>query len=62
MKKPSLLRSIDAIFLGFLAVVVLSLGTDQVLHVLWYLIAIAATAVPCAWIGGALYRPSKASN
>lgn len=27
-------RSVAAIFLGFLAVVVLSLGTDQVLHVL----------------------------
>jgi len=29
-----LLRSVAAVFLGFLAVVVLSLGTDQVLHVL----------------------------
>lgn len=134
MEKPNLLRSIVAIVVGFLAVVVLSLGTDQVLHVLkvyppwgepmpqpglnllalsyrivftifgsylaarlaprnpmrhamilgfiglffgtvgaistipmhlgpaWYPIAIAATALPCAWIGGALYRPSQASN
>jgi hypothetical protein len=30
----SLLRSILAVFLGFVAVVVLSLGTDQILHVL----------------------------
>jgi hypothetical protein len=29
-----LLRSVGALFLGFLAVVILSLGTDQVLHVL----------------------------
>jgi hypothetical protein len=127
MQKPNLLRSIVAIIVGFLAVVVLSLGTDQVLHVFkvyppwgdampqpelnalalsyrivftifgsylaariaprnpmrhamilgfiglffgtlgavatipmnlgpaWYPIAIAATALPCAWIGGALY-------
>ncbi|MEY2484058.1 MAG: hypothetical protein QOK24_2586 [Verrucomicrobiota bacterium] len=123
---PNPLRSILAIIVGFLAVVVLSLGTDQVLHILkvyppwgdpmpqpalnalalsyrivytilgsylaarlaprnpmrhamilgfiglgfgtigaiatipmhlgpaWYPIAIAATALPCAWIGGAL--------
>ena len=128
MQKPSLLRSIGAIVVGFLAVVVLSLGTDEVLHLLnvyppwsqpmhqpalnalalsyriiytifgsylaariaprnpmrhamilgfiglffgtlgavttipmhlgpaWYPIGIAATALPCAWIGGALYR------
>jgi hypothetical protein len=134
MKKPNLLRSIGAIILGFLAVVVLSLGTDQLLHVLkvyppwgdpmpqpglnllalsyrivftifgsylaarlaprnpmryaiilgfiglffgtvgaittipmhlgpaWYPIAIAATALPCAWIGGALYRPVDADR
>lgn len=131
MQKPSLLRSTGAIVLGFFAVVVLSLGTDQGLHLLnvyppwgqsmhepalnflalsyrivytilgsclaarlaprnpmrhamvlgfiglvmgtlgavttipmhlgpaWYPIAIAATALPCAWIGGALYRPSQ---
>jgi hypothetical protein len=29
-----LLRSVAAVFLGFLSVVVLSLGTDQILHVL----------------------------
>lgn len=124
------LRSTGAVFLGFFAVVVLSLGTDQVLHVLrvyppwnqpmvdpglnllalsyrcvyavlgsyiaarfaphspmrhalilggiglvlsaaggfaamtmadlgpkWYPIAIALTALPCAWLGGVLYRP-----
>ena len=36
MNKPprSLWRSAGAVFLGFLAVVVLSLGTDQVMHVL----------------------------
>ena len=121
-------RSIGAILAGFVAVVVLSLGTDQVLHVLevyppwgqpmsgglfllatayravytvvggyitarlaphaplrhalilgivglafgtvgvgvtiakpdlgplWYSMAIALTAVPCSWLGGALYR------
>ena len=124
MQESNPLRSIVAIVVGFLAVVVLSLGTDQVLHVLkvyppwgdpmpqpalnalalsyrivftifgsylaakiaprnpmrhamilgligtvfgtagavatipmhlgpaWYPIAIAATALPCAWIGG----------
>jgi hypothetical protein len=128
MEKRNLLRSTVAIIVGFLAVVVLSLGADQVLHVLkvyppwgepmpqpglnllalsyrivftifgsylaarlaprnpmrhamilgfiglffgtagaiatipmhlgpaWYPIAIAATALPCAWIGGALGR------
>jgi hypothetical protein len=122
-----LLRSIGAVFLGFLTVVVLSLATDQLLHVLnvyppwnqtmydpglnllalsyrivytvlgsyltarfaphspmrhawilgiigfvigtagaiatipmhlgpaWYPIAIALTALPCAWLGGVLY-------
>lgn len=124
----SLRRSAGALLLGLIAVVVLSLGTDQVLHVLkvyppwgepmydqglcllalgyrmvysvvgsyiaaryaprapmshalglgavgtvlggagaittipmhlgppWYAIAIALTALPCAWIGGVLYR------
>jgi hypothetical protein len=131
MAESNLLRSIVAIVVGFLAVVVLSLGTDQMLHILqvyppwgdpmpqpglnalalsyrivftifgsylaariaprnpirhamilgliglafgtlgavatipmhlgpaWYPIAIAATAVPCAWIGGALVRGTK---
>ncbi len=121
-------RSVAAVFLGFLAVVVLSLGTDQALHMLhvyppwgqpmydtgllllatayrtvyavlgsyiaarlaprapmghalilgvvglvvsavgaiatipmnispaWYPIALVVTALPCAWLGGALYR------
>ena len=121
-------RSILAIFVGFLTVVVLSLGTDEIFHLLkvyppwnepmhapvlnalalsyriiytilgsylaarlaprnsmrhawilgiigfvlgtlgavatiplhlgpaWYPIAIAATALPCAWLGGILYR------
>jgi hypothetical protein len=128
MQESNYFRSVAAIVGGFLAVVVLSLGTDQLLHVLkvyppwgepmpqpalnalalsyrivftifggylaariaprnpmqhamtlgligvvmgtlgavatipmhlgpaWYPIAIAATALPCAWIGGALYR------
>lgn len=124
-----LLRSAGAVFLGFIVIVVLSLGTDQLLHVLkiyppwgepmyetslnllaltyrivygilggyltarfaphapmrhamigggigfvlstvgaivairmadlgplWYPILLALTALPCAWIGGALYR------
>jgi hypothetical protein len=127
-----LLRSTAAVFLGFIAVVVLSLGTDQVLHVLdvyppwgqpmydpglnllalsyrivytvvgsyitarfaphspmrhvwtlgvigfvvgmagaiatipmrlgpaWYPIAIALTALPCAWLGGVLHRTRHA--
>ena len=126
MQESNPLRSIVAIIVGFLAVVVLSLGTDEVLHILkvyppwgdampqpslnalalsyrivftifgsylaariaprnpmrhamilgfiglvlgtmgavatipmhlgpaWYPIAIAATALPCAWIGGVL--------
>jgi hypothetical protein len=124
-------RSAGAVFLAFFAVVVLSLGTDQVLHVLevyppwdqpmrepglnllalsyrivygvvggyiaarfaprspmrhalvvgivglvlslagaiatipmdlgpaWYPIALALTAVPCAWLGGALWTKTK---
>lgn len=126
-------RSVAAVFLGFIAVVVLSLGTDEVLHLLrvyppwgqpmydpglcllalsyrivytifgsyltarlaprrpmfhvgilgavgfvigtvgavttipmklspdWYPIAIAVTALPCAWIGGALDRKFHAA-
>jgi hypothetical protein len=126
----SLLRSTTAVLLGFIAAVVLSLGTDQVLHVLkvyppwgqsmydqglcllalayrivytivggyitaryaphapmghalalgvvglvvggagaivtipmhlspaWYPIALALTALPCAWLGGVLSRPN----
>ena len=122
-------RSVAAIFMGFVTVFVLSLGTDQVLHVLkvyppwmqpmydpwlnllalsyrcvysvigcyiaarfaprapmhhaiilgaigfalcvlgavstipmklgpaWYPIALAITSLPCAWLGGMLYRP-----
>ena len=129
-----LLRSAAAVFLGFIAVVVLSLGTDQVLHVVhvyppwgqpmdepglnllalsyrivytvfgmyltarlaphspmghalvggaigfvlgtagaiatipmhlgpaWYPIAIALTALPCAWLGGFLHRRSQAER
>jgi hypothetical protein len=125
-------RSVGAVLLGFVAVVVLSLGTDQVLHVLgvyppwgqpmrdpglnllalayrtvyavigsaiaarlaprhpmrhalilgaigfvlslagamatlkmdlgpaWYPIALVLTALPCAWLGGALYRGRQA--
>jgi hypothetical protein len=124
-------RSVTAVLLGFVAVVVLSLGTDQVLHVLqvyppwgqpmydpglnllalsyrivytvvgsyitarfaphspmrhvwvlgvigfavgtagaiaaiplhlgpaWYPIALALTALPCAWLGGVMYRRSR---
>jgi hypothetical protein len=128
-------RSVGALLLGFVAVVVLSLGTDQVLHVLkvyppwdqpmfepglcllalayrivytvvggyiaaryaprapmghalalgvvglvlggtgaiatipmhlgpaWYPIAIAVTALPCAWLGGVLYQmPRRTMN
>jgi hypothetical protein len=125
-------RSVAAVLLGFVTVVVLSLGTDQLLHVLnvyppwgqamydarlnllalsyrivytilgsyvtaalaphspmrhvwvlgtigfiigiasviatmplhlgptWYPVAIAVTALPCAWVGGALYRSRHA--
>jgi ethanolamine transporter EutH len=127
-----LLRSMGAVFLGFITVVVLSLVTDQVLHVLqvyppwgqpmfdpglnllalsyrivytiaggyitarvapqnpmrhalalgvvgtvmgtagaiatipmhlgpsWYPLALVVTALPCAWLGGALHRRSQA--
>jgi hypothetical protein len=134
MPESNPLRSVGAIIAGFLAVVVLSLCTDQLLHVLkvyppwgdpmpqpalnalalsyrivftifgsylaatiaprnpmrhamilgfiglilgtlgavatipmhlgpaWYPIAIAATALPCAWIGGALHRGRQAGR
>ncbi len=127
-------RSVLAVFLGFLAVVVLSLGTDQVMHMLnvyppwgvpmdetsdnllaltyrcvygvigsyitakfaphspmrhvwigagigfvlsllgvvaamnvnlgpiWYPIALALTALPCAWLGGMLHRKWSAEQ
>jgi hypothetical protein len=126
--RPRLWRSTGAVLLGFVAVVVLSLGTDQILHALgvyppwsqsmrntsdnllvlayrcvyavvgsyiaarfaprnpmrhaltlgvigfvlslagaiatipmnlgpaWYPIALVLTALPCAWLGGVLYR------
>lgn len=130
-----MIRSVGAVFLGFITVVVLSLGTDQILHVLkvyppwgqpmhepglnllalayrtvyaivgsyiaarfaprnpmrhamalgvvglvlstagaittitkydlgpaWYPIALVITALPCAWIGGALYRRRHAER
>jgi hypothetical protein len=129
-----LLRSTAAVFLGFLTVVVLSLGTDQLLHILpvyppwgqpmydprlnllalsyrlvytvlgsyltaklaprapmrhvwiygtiglilgtigavttiplhlgpaWYPISLAVTALPCAWLGGALYLRGRAAR
>jgi hypothetical protein len=129
----SLLRSVGAVLAGFVAIVAVSLGTDQVLHVLevyppwgepmrepslnllalayrctyavagsyltarlapyapmrhalilgaiglaistagavaainmadlgpaWYPIALVVTALPCAWLGGALYRTKPA--
>src|ERR1700716_2457269 len=134
MQESNPLRSIVAIVVGFLAVVVLSLGTDQVLHVLevyppwgepmyepglnllalayrtvyavvgsyiaarfaphapmrhalalgvvglvlssagaittsgmdlgpsWYPIALVLTALPCAWLGGALHRARQAER
>ena len=127
-------RSIGAVLAGLVAVIVLSLGTDQVLHVLevyppwgqpmrdpglnllalayrtlyavvgsyiaakfaprnpmrhalalgilgfvlslagaiatipmdlgpaWYPIALVVTALPCAWLGGILHRPSQAER
>ena len=127
-------RSVGAVLLGFFAVVILSLGTDQVLHWLhvyppwseglhdpglnllalayrtayavlgsyitarfaphsplhhamaggviglllstagaiatipmdlgpaWYPIALAVTALPCAWLGGVLYRRSDSAG
>lgn len=130
-KPRNVLRSIGAVFVGFITVVVLSLGTDQVLHMLnvyppwgqtmfdpglnflalsyrivytilgsyiaarlaprnpmrhalilgiigtvfgtagaiatiplklgpaWYPIALAVTALPCAWLGGVLYTRSQ---
>lgn len=132
LRRP--LRSTLAVFLGFVAVVAFSLGTDQLLHVLkvyppwgepmydprlnllalayrtayaivgsyiaarlaphapmfhamvlgvigqvlsvtgaiatipmglgpaWYPIALAATALPCAWLGGVLYRYVQSSE
>ena len=134
MEESNPLRSVAAIIAGFLAVVVLSLGADQLLHVLkvyppwgdpmpqpglnalalsyrivltifgsylaakiaprnpmrhamilgfiglilgtlgavatipmhlgpaWYPIAIAVTALPCAWIGGVLVRGKQAEG
>ena len=67
-------RSVAALALGFVTVVVLSLamalgvvgtvlGTAGAVATIpmhlgpaWYPIAIAVTALPCAWLGGILYR------
>ena len=50
-------RSVAAVAAGFVAVVVLSLGTDQ-----WYPIVILVSGVPCVWLGGVLYRSGAASS
>ena len=49
-----------AMILGFIGLVFGTLGAVATIPMhlgpAWYPIAIAATAVPCAWIGGALVR------
>jgi fucose 4-O-acetylase-like acetyltransferase len=49
-----ILRSLGAVFAGFVVVVVLSLRTDMALHASGVFLALVATALPCAWAGGRL--------
>jgi hypothetical protein len=53
-----------AMILGFIGLVLGTLGAVATIPMhlgpAWYPIAIAATAVPCAWIGGALVRGKQA--
>jgi hypothetical protein len=73
----NLWRSTGAIVLGIVAIVLLSLGTDEVLHILqvyppwgqpmhlgpaWYPISLVITALPFCWLGGALYRKMAGSR
>lgn len=59
--KRSTGKSALAVFVGFLIVFVLSLGTDQVLHVLnVYPAILAFSAFLTAWLGGRLFTRSAA--
>jgi len=67
-------RSAAAVLAGFLAVAVLSLATEQILHVLqayppwgapmWdpKLNLLAVTAFPSVWLGGALFARRRAHS
>src|SRR5258705_7657837 len=56
-----------ALILGGIGVVLSSLGAITAITMVdvgpaWYPIALVLTTVPCAWLGGALYRPGQAAR
>jgi hypothetical protein len=58
--RPTPMR--HALILGVIGVVLSSLGAITAITVVdvgpaWYPIALVLTTMPCAWLGGALYRP-----
>ena len=48
--------------LGLSLVGVIISSSQPNLGPLWYPLALAVTALPCAWAGGALYRPRSSSE
>jgi hypothetical protein len=56
-----------ALILGGIGVVLSSLGAITAITMVdvgpaWYPIALVLTTVPCAWLGGALYRPGQTAR
>ena len=54
-----------AVWLGSLALVLSALGAvatwnEPGIGPRWYSVAVAASALPCAWLGGRLHRPGRA--
>jgi len=58
-----ILRSIGAVLVGVVAVIVLSLGTDVVLHATGFIHLHRdhrESVLPCAWIGGVIRLRARA--
>lgn len=61
-------RMLHALIPGIIGTVVcvvgaaFTLGQEEVLGPAWYPIALAVTALPCAWLGGAIQRATSASS
>ena len=54
MKHALVLGAIGFVLSAFGAIAASRMNLDP----LWYPLALVVTAVPCAWLGGALYRPA----
>ena len=55
-----------ALVLGYVGLVISAVGgyvaNREDLSPIWFPIALVLTAVPCAWLGGALHRPGASSR